>query len=332
MRRIRELFFLMLVAGVSVSSCASAPVRTPDAHSAFPTTGVSSSTNLTSPTTSTSDTSVTTVSSSFPSPTTQSASVNAAGSTWWEPRASDTWQVQLSGGLDPSVPAGVYDVDAVDVPSSVLQQVKAQGAHLVCYISARTAEDWRADYPELHSTGALGREMDEWPGEYWLDLGRRSEFLFVMEARIQACADRGFDAVDADNVDGYQAVESGADIGVTFSRADAVAYVRALATSAHHQGLAFGLKNAMDLIPDVADVVDFAVNESCNDLEAAPGVSECELYRPLLDLGRPVVAIDYHPAGDPELCRSAPAGMYVIFKNWDLDAALTTCADLDERG
>ena len=77
----------------------------------------------------------------------------------------------------------------------------ADGSAVVCYISAGSWERWRPDadrFPER----VLGRS-NGWPGERWLDIRRRGVLRPIMEARLDMCARKGFDAVEFDNVDGY---------------------------------------------------------------------------------------------------------------------------------
>jgi hypothetical protein len=50
----------------------------------------------------------------------------------------------------------------------------------------------------------LGRALDGWPGERWLDIRRIGVRAPIMKARIAKCARKGFDALEPDNIDGYQ--------------------------------------------------------------------------------------------------------------------------------
>lgn len=61
-----------------------------------------------------------------------------------------------------------------------------------------------------------------------------------------------------------------------------------MATEAKNAGLAIGLKNAVDIIPDVVDVVQFAVNEQCHEYSG-----ECEMYKPFTDQNKAVFNIEY---------------------------------------
>ena len=58
---------------------------------------------------------------------------------------------------------------------------------------------------------------------------------------MQMCTDKGFVAVDADNVDGYTNAN-----GVGLRAADQLAYNTWLANTAHSLGLGIGLKNDLN--------------------------------------------------------------------------------------
>jgi hypothetical protein len=73
---------------------------------------------------------------------------------------------------------------------------------------------------------------------------------------MQMCKDKGFLAVDGDNVDGFQNPN-----GIGLTAADQLAYNSWLAATAHGLGLAAGLKNDLDQIPQLVGVFDFFVNE-----------------------------------------------------------------------
>jgi hypothetical protein len=73
---------------------------------------------------------------------------------------------------------------------------------------------------------------------------------------MQMCKDKGFLAVDADNVDAYIN-----DNGVGVTADDQLAYNSWLANTAHGLGLAIGLKNDLDHVPQLVGLFDFFVNE-----------------------------------------------------------------------
>lgn len=73
-----------------------------------------------------------------------SASSALAGN--WVPSADDTWQWQLTGPLNTSYDVSVYDIDLFDTEASQIAALQAQGRSVVCYFSAGSSENWRADF------------------------------------------------------------------------------------------------------------------------------------------------------------------------------------------
>jgi hypothetical protein len=66
-----------------------------------------------------------------------------------------------------------------------------------------------------------------------------------------------------------------------------VTYLRKLSAEAAKYGMATGLKNAEELLPQVIPDVQFAVNEQCQM------DGDCAVYNALLDAGKPVFHIEY---------------------------------------
>ena len=148
----------------------------------------------------------------------------------WVPAPSTTWQWQLDGALDLSVPADMYDVDLFETPAATVDAIHARGARAVCYLSAGSYEEFRPDAGDFPAR-VLGKPLEGWPGERWLDVRRRDVLGPIMERRMDLCRDKGFDGVEPDNVDGY-ANRS----GFPLRAADQLAYNRMLARAAHARG------------------------------------------------------------------------------------------------
>lgn len=232
--------------------------------------------------------------------------------TWWHPVQGQTWQVQLSGAPDLTVPADVVVLDLDEVSTEQVQDLREAGRTPVCYFSAGSFEPWRSDAGHIPPE-TVGKVVQGWPDERWLDVRAREELLPVMTERIRECRRKGFLGVDADNVGVV-----GNDTGFEVSTADEVAYIRALADAAHAEAMAFGLKNATEALPRVMEHVDFAVNEECHAYD------ECGAYSDLLRSGRPVVNLEY--SGDPAtICADRPEGMVTLLKDPDLGPVWRPC-------
>jgi hypothetical protein len=63
--------------------------------------------------------------------------------------------------------------------------------------------------------------------------------------------------------------------------------MRWMQKEAAKHNMKIGLKNSLDIIADLAPIMDFAVNEQCAAL------SECGAYAPMLALNKPVFHIEY---------------------------------------
>jgi hypothetical protein len=82
--------------------------------------------------------------------------------------------------------------------------------------------------------------------------------------------------------------------GFTYDKSAYADYMKYLAGIAKANNLAIGLKNSLDIIPDlvsakpgVASDIQFAVNEQCHENE------ECARYKPLTDANLAVFNIEY---------------------------------------
>ncbi|MFD7626208.1 endo alpha-1,4 polygalactosaminidase [Streptomyces sp. NPDC059851] len=198
----------------------------------------------------------------------------------WQPRPGTGWQWQLTGKLDTSVKAPVYDVDGFTTTAEQVETLKKAGRRTICYLSTGAWEDFRPDaaaFPEE----LLGKG-NGWEGERWLDIRRRAELEPLMAKRFDMCRDKGFDAVEPDNMDGYTN-----DSGFPLTAEDQLLYNRLIARLAHERGLAVGLKNDLDQIPQLVGDFDFAVNEQCAEYE------ECERLTPFIKAGKAVFHVEY---------------------------------------
>ncbi len=236
-----------------------------------------------------------------------------AASPWWSPAPGTTWQIQLQGELDTTYDVAVYEVDLFDTPQATIDALHADGRMVICYFSAGSHEDWRPD-AAVFADSTLGLPLEGWPGERWLDIRRLDLLGGILEARLDLAVDKGCDAVDPDNVEGY-ANPTGFDL----TAEDQIVFNRWLATGAHRRGLGIGLKNDLAQIPDLVADFDFAVNEECFDFD------ECGLLSPFLDADKAVLAIDY--SSDLSVCAAAEEmGFSLVFKEWELGAEMEVCA------
>jgi hypothetical protein len=227
-----------------------------------------------------------------------------------------SWQWQLTTPIDESVSASVFDIDLFDTSLEVVARLHAGGARVICYLSAGSHEDWRPD-ASVYPAEILGKTYAGWPGERWLDIRRLDLLGPIVQARLEMCREKGFDAVEADNVDSYQA-----DTGFPLTAEDQLAFNRWLAGQAHASGLAIALKNDPEQADLLADAFDFAILEDC----FAEGW--CRLMAPFAERGKPVLAAEYTD-GDIDLeafcAEITELGFHGILKARDLGAWRQVC-------
>ncbi|MFQ5398453.1 MAG: endo alpha-1,4 polygalactosaminidase [Anaerolineae bacterium] len=237
-------------------------------------------------------------------------------SDWWQPAPGLAWQWQLDQPVDTSYDAAVYDVDLFETETAVIANLHASGRKVICYLSAGSWEEWRPDAAQFPDA-VIGKSYDGWPGEKWLDIRQIDLLAPIMRARLDLCRDKGFDAVEPDNIDGYTN-----DTGFPLTYDDQLAYNIWLAEEAHARGLAIGLKNDGEQVNDLLPYFDWALTEDCFDQ------GWCEEMAPFIAAGKPVFAAEYTDTGitTADFCPQAAAmGFSAILKNRDLDAWVEAC-------
>jgi hypothetical protein len=236
----------------------------------------------------------------------------------WIPKAQATFAIQYGGHtLDTNVKADVYDVDGFDTKASIVAELHAKGRHVVCYIDVGTWENWRPDAHKFPKS-VLGRKDGHWIGERWLDIRQLSILQPIMSARFQLCKDKGFDAVDPDNIDGYQN-----RTGFPLSAKEQLTYDRWVAKAAHALGLSVAQKNDNNQIAGLRSSFDWAVLEQCY----AQGW--CGQFTPYTNDDRLVVDIEYGLSKSRFIGGACPkAESYretAMLKRLSLDAWVVTC-------
>ncbi|MEV7420121.1 endo alpha-1,4 polygalactosaminidase [Streptomyces sp. NPDC089919] len=230
----------------------------------------------------------------------------------WQPRPGTGWQWQLSGRLDLSVDAPVYDVDAFTTTAAEVAELHRKGRKVICYLNTGAWEEFRPDAGAFPK--ALLGHGDGWAGERWLDVRRTEVLEPLMAARIDMCRAKGFDAVEPDNMDGYA---NGS--GFPLTAADQLRYNRLIARLAHRRGLAVGLKNDLDQIPQLVGEFDFAVNEQCAQY------GECDRLTPFVKAGKAVFHAEYELPASRFCADSRRLGLSSLVKRYELGPWRRTC-------
>ena len=224
-----------------------------------------------------------------------------------------SWQWQLTGTIDQSVDAQMFDVDLFDTPADTVASLHAAGHRVICYISAGTFENWRPD-ASLFPAAVKGDAVSGWQGEQWLDIRQWSALQPIMEARMDLCTSKGFDGIELDNVDGYDN-----RTGFPLTAADQLTFNRALASSAHARNLSAALKNDIDQVPDLVGQFDWALNEQCFEYD------ECDSLQPFLDAHKAVFNAEYNLPTSAFCPQAKAMGLSSMLKHLSLDAYRVPC-------
>ena len=235
---------------------------------------------------------------------------------WYQPAKNVSWQWQLTGVINTTYAVEIYDIDLFDSDTTLIQSIQATGKKVICYFSAGSYENWRSDKNDFPAN-TLGKTLDGWQGEKWLDI-RNESLAKIMKARLDLAKQKGCDGVEPDNMDGYTN-----NSGFTLTANDQLAYNKFIANEAHKRGLSVALKNDLNQIIELEPYYDFSVNEQCHEYE------ECDLLIPFIEANKPVLIAEYankykHNTNNvrDEMCaNSINAQMQTLVLPLDLDDA-----------
>ncbi len=237
-----------------------------------------------------------------------------SGEKWWKPRPAQTWQIQLSAyPPDLSISADIFVLDLFETNESIIKKLHLNGKKIVCYFSAGSYEEYRPD-ARLFPKSVLGKPLDDWDGEWWLDIRNQKTLFPILEKRMDLAIQKGCDGIDPDNVDGFTN-----KTGFPLRPGDQISFNMFLAKSAHTRGLGIGLKNDLDQTGSLVAEFDWAINEQCQEYD------ECNLLMPFVQQGKPVVNIEYEGSIE-KICRTGKKyGFYSIKKRMSLDVYRKGC-------
>lgn len=234
---------------------------------------------------------------------------------WLRLGPGTSWQWQLTGTIDTSVDAGVFDLDLFETPQATIDALHASGRKVICYFDT-AYEPNRPDSAQL--APYRGNPVQGWPGQYWLDF-RQSAVRTAMAARFDLAVSKRCDAVEPDDVDAIDNMP-----GFPLTDADQLDFCHFLAREAHARALGVALKNDLAQVPQLVTDFDFAVNEECFQY------SECERLLPFIQAGKAVLQVEY-TAGALEtkaaqICPQANALDFdTLIKHHDLDPPRRPC-------
>lgn len=208
---------------------------------------------------------------------------------WWKPASASpvTWNWVLAN--QPKTPyesVNAYDIDAFENTTAIVSALHAKGVKVICYIDAGSYEPNRPD-TSLIPTRDIGKDMQGWPGEKWLNIADVNGLAPMINSRIQLCAGKGFDAIEPDNTNGYAN-----DTGFPLTAANQLAFNEFVAARAHAAGLSVGLKNDLDQADQLQPYFDWLLTEECNHY------SECGKAQPFVKANKAVFDAEYTSDGE----------------------------------
>ncbi|ORY72960.1 hypothetical protein LY90DRAFT_503347 [Neocallimastix californiae] len=206
----------------------------------------------------------------------------------WKPTPGMTWNYVLGAKVDiSSERAQVLDID-YETDASKIKQYHNAGKRVICYFSGGTIEKNRSDYKHYTAvSGLVKNTYGDWPDEKWLDF-RKEGLKPLIINRMKRAINNGCDAIEVDNLDGYQISDVKDNWSNPLTKEDTVVFARWLGNTAHSLGISIGLKNIPGLISSVGSYFDFAINESCIHYK-----NECAMYKNFIRTGKPVFGITY---------------------------------------
>ncbi|HEX4334500.1 MAG TPA: endo alpha-1,4 polygalactosaminidase [Polyangiaceae bacterium] len=242
----------------------------------------------------------------------------ASAGTWWKPAKNTTFYWDLQNAPPNNTRnVGAYDIDGWGNDAKETALLHAKGIKVVCYMDAGTYEPGRPDTGDF-PTSLKGADVEGWPGELWLDVRpsgpNYAKLQSIMMARFKVCQQKGFDAIEPDNIDSYQNSP-----GFATKAADQLAYNQWLATTAHGLGLAIFQKNDLDQVKALEPSFDGILDEECNKY------SECDTLAPYTAAGKPAWDAEYTDDGETtaKFCDAdIKANIAGALFNLDLDGSL----------
>jgi hypothetical protein len=222
------------------------------------------------------------------------------------------WNYVLSETPDLSIKANVYDIDMFDNTAATVASIHGMGSKAICYIDAGTWENWRSDSSQFPAS--VKGKNNGWPGEKWLDIRQTAILGPIMQARLNQCKSKGFDAVEFDNVDGYSN-----STGFPLTATDQINYNTYIANLAHATGLPVGLKNDIDQVKNLVTYFDFAINEQCFQY------NECSGLTAFISANKAVFNVEYQLATTKFCTKANSMNFNSIKKSLDLDNPVTFC-------
>lgn len=239
------------------------------------------------------------------------------------------WQLAVPVEVNPDSSIEIYDIEMFpNETSGAVEMLQQKGYKVICYVDVGSWENWRDDKAVFPSS-ILGAQYYGFPDERWLDIrdvnpqkSQTGEALAaILLARFDRALNMGCDAVEPDNMDGYDTTAHESS-GFPLTYEDQIYFNLWVANAVHERGMLIGLKNDINQAhdPRIYEVFDFVVSEQCFQYD------ECHFFTDFLDLNKPVFETEY-TLGLSKFCPDAKASrISAIKKREDLDTWRQDCS------
>ena len=235
------------------------------------------------------------------------------------PQMTFDWDLRSELPLNSQYNAEVVDIDAFDNSVELVKELHDQGKKVIAYISVGSVENWRSDAADFPAS-IIGNNYDGWDDEKFLDIRNINALAPIMRARLDMIKEKGFDAVEPDNMDSYTN-----NTGFAITEQDVIRYSKWLAAEAHTRGLSIGQKNATELAEQLVDSFDWILLE---DAFADNFEDEAQIY---IAKNKAVFATEYTDETSENeflniICLKATTLNYTaILKQRELNNFVITC-------
>jgi hypothetical protein len=155
----------------------------------------------------------------------------------------------------------------------------------------------------------IGKRYQGFPDERWMDIRKIRLIAKPLQHRFDMCKQKGFDAVEPDNINGFTN-----PTGFPLTASDQLRFNHWVARQVHHRGMSVALKNDPEQAKQLVGDFDFAVVEQCFQYD------ECGRFSPFVDAGKAVFEAEYEIAPSSYCHRAAALGFSAIRKSYPLTA------------
>lgn len=234
----------------------------------------------------------------------------------WKPKPFTTFDWQLTGDINTETTAIAIDIDAFESTKELVAKLQKKGKKVIAYISVGTVEDWRLDKDNFPKE-IIGKRYIGWQGERWIDIKQIDKLAPIILSRLDMIKDKGFDAVEPDNIDGFET-----NTGFDITREDTIKFCKWLINEAHKRGLSIGQKNVSSISNELVEYFDWILIE---DAFADNWYNEVKVY---INNNKAVFSTEYtdNKLNFDKICKIAKELKYtLILKKRDLTSWIKTC-------